>query len=1048
MQLKGLVKIFTILLILISVYQLSFTWIVRSHENKMKAKAEKTIKATVPSAEQKYAGNQRLISAYNDSISNLIDAETFRLLDSTESAKIGPFGLTTYKNAKEQELMLGLDLQGGISVTMEVGFDQLVRNLSDNTKDPNIVKAIENATVRKNAGETDYINMFVQEFNTLSNGANLAPFFVNRSNGAVKFNSTNNEVQTYLNNEANAAFENTTNIMRTRIDRFGVASPAINPDPNKGVITIELAGAKDPERVRNYLQSTANLQFFEVYNLQDFGDQLMNAQNALAAYLKSGVDTSATVATPAVTDTVVAPVVAQTDSVSRPQNDSQSAFAQVTGSAPAATATAGQNDSLAKARMEAPFSSLLAGGPDNSGYIVGYVHTSDTAQMNRHINNPVFTSRLPGNLKLLYGRPQATEGDLSKILPIHAIKTLENGMAPLEGEHVTKASQGYDQVHANQATVEMSMDAVGSRLWADLTKKNINKPIAIVLDGIVLTAPNVNTEITGGNSVISGNFTVVEAQDMANILQSGKLKAPAKIVQEQVIGPTLGQAAIKGGLLAFGLSFLVIFALMLLYYNTSGWIANIALILNLLFTLGILSALGFTLTAPGIAGLVLTIGMAVDANVIIFERIKEEIKRGRSHYDAVNLGYKRSYAPVLDGHITSLLTAFILFYFGLGPVLGFATTQIIGLLLSMFCGILVSRLISEMYTTKDRHFKYFTKLSERIFNHRQFDFVKYRKVAYVISAIIILLGIGTIFVGFDQGVEFAGGRSYTVRFADAPNQESVRNDLAAVYEGESPVIKTVDNNNQLNITTSYKIEDRSETVDAEVEQKLYTGLQKYLPQGVSFDEFKSNNIQSSQTVLPSISEDLKRGATKATLLAVLAIVIYILIRFRDWRYSMGTIASLIHDVLVTLIVFSYFKNIVPFPLEIDQHFIAAILTVIGFSMNDTVVIFDRIREDSRNMRNTDKKTIINKALNETLSRTIMTSLTVFLTILILFIFGGETLRGFSFAMLIGVLTGIYSSVFVAAPILIDVAKNKPFGQADDTHVKDFHKKKTPGTKTV
>ena len=1048
MQLKGLVKIFTILLILISIYQLSFTWIVRSHENKMKAKAEKTIKAIVPSGEQKYAGNRRLISAYNDSISNLINAETFRLLDSTESAKIGPFGLTTYKNAKEQELMLGLDLQGGISVTMEVGFDQLVRNLADNTKDPNIVKAIENATARKNAGETDYINMFVQEFNRLSSGGKLAPFFANRSNGAVKFNSTNNEVQTYLNNEANLAFENTTNIMRTRIDRFGVASPAINPDPNKGVITIELAGAKDPERVRNYLQSTANLQFFEVYNLQDFGDQLMNAQNALVAYLKSGIDTSATVVAPAVIDTTAATGIAQTDSVSKSQSDSQSAFAQVAVSKPAATATGGQNDSLAKARMEAPFSSLLAGGPDNSGYIVGYVHTRDTAQMNRYINNPVFSSRLPGNLKLLYGRPQAAEGELSKILPIHAIKTLENGMAPLEGEHITKANQGYDQIHANQPTVEMSMDAVGSRLWADLTKKNINKPIAIVLDGIVLTAPNVSREITGGNSVISGNFTVVEAQDMANILQSGKLKAPAKIVQEQVIGPTLGQAAIKGGLLAFGLSFLVIFALMLLYYNTSGWIANIALILNLLFTLGILSALGFTLTAPGIAGLVLTIGMAVDANVIIFERIKEEIKRGRSHYDAVNLGYKRSYAPVLDGHITSLLTAFILFYFGLGPVLGFATTQIIGLLLSMFCGILVSRLISEMYTTKDRHFKYFTKLSERIFNHKQFDFVKYRKIAYVMSAIIVLLGVGTIFVGFDQGVEFAGGRSYTIRFADAPNQESVRNDLTTIYEGESPVIKTVDNNNQLNITTSYKIKDRSETVDAEVEQKLYTGLQKYLPQGVSFDEFKSNNIQSSQTVLPSISEDLKRGATKATLLAVLAIVIYILIRFRDWRYSMGTIASLIHDVLVTLIVFSYFKNIVPFPLEVDQHFIAAILTVIGFSMNDTVVIFDRIREASKNMRNTDKKTIINKALNETLSRTIMTSLTVFLTILILFIFGGETLRGFSFAMLIGVLTGIYSSVFVAAPILIDVAKNKPFGQADDTHVKDFHKKKTPSTKTV
>lgn len=1049
MQLKGLVKVFTILLIVISVYQLSFTLIVRNHENKMKAKAASTIKAAHPSAEQKYAGNPQRISAYKDSLENLIDAETFRLLDSTESAKVGPFGFTTYQNAKAQELMLGLDLQGGISVTMEVGFDQLIRNLADNTKDPNINKAIENANVRKANGEANYMNLFSQEFNKVSNNASLAPFFVNRSNGAVKFNSTNAQVLTYLNTEANNAFTNTTNILRTRIDRFGVASPAINPDPNKGVITIELAGAKDPDRVRNYLQSTANLQFFEVYNLQDYGNQLSGAEKALSAYLKGGnvaadtatsttlVDTTAAVAANTVTDTAI----------NKSESDTQSAFARVAGTAPT-QASGTQNDSLAKLRLEAPFTSLLAGGPQNNGYILGYVHTADTAQMNKYITNEIFTSRLPGNLKLLFGRPEASTGDLSKILPIYAIKTLENGNAPLEGEHVTKASQGYDQVHANQATVEMSMDAVGARIWADLTKRNIGKPVAIVLDGVVLTAPNVNTEITGGNSVITGNFTVTEAQDMANILQSGKLKAPAKIVQEQIIGPTLGEAAIKGGLLSFGLSFLVIFGLMLLYYNTSGWIANIALTLNLVFTLGILSALGFTLTAPGIAGLVLTIGMAVDANVIIFERIKEEIKRGRTHYDAVNMGYKRSYAPVLDGHITSLLTAFILFYFGLGPVLGFATTQIIGLLLSMFCGILVSRLISEMYTTKERHFKYFTKLSESIFNHKPIDFVKYRKMAYVISFIIIALGIGTIFVGFDQGVEFAGGRSYTVKFADAPNQEGVRSDLAAVYEGESPVIKTVDNANQLNITTSYKIKDRSENVDNEVEQKLYTGLQKYLPANTSFQDFKSSSIQSSQTVLPSISEDLKSGATKATLLAVLAIVLYILMRFRDWRYSMGTIASLIHDVLVTLIVFSYFKNIVPFPLEIDQHFIAAILTVIGFSMNDTVVIFDRIRESAANMRNTDKKTIINKALNETLSRTIMTSLTVFLTILILFIFGGETLRGFSFAMLIGVLTGIYSSIFVAAPILIDVAKNKPFGQADDTHVKAFHKKKITGTKTV
>ncbi len=1038
MQLKGLVKVFTIALIVLCVYQLSFTWIVRNHEKKMENRAAAWVNANYPTEDQRFGGNQELFAAFKDSIK---DRQLIRLLDSTEQAKIGPFKLVTYQKAKEQELMLGLDLQGGMSVTMEVGFDQLIKNLADNTKDANINKALQNALSRKARGELDFIKLFMDEYRKLTNNANLAAFFVNRSNGAIKFNSTNNQVETYLRAEADNAFKNTTNILTSRIDRFGVASPSINPDPNKGVITIELAGAKDPDRIRKYLQSTANLQFFEVYNLQQYGDQLLNAEKALATALQ-GKDVAALTDTATVAaDTATATQPAATATTDIAKTDSQSAFARVNTGDPTAAKPGTTTDTLAQMRRDFPVRSLIAGTGQNNGYILGYVQTSDTSILNAHFNNEVFKSRLPSNLVFMYGRPEGTDPAMQNIVPVYAIKTLDNGTAELEGEHITKASQGYDQMSASRATVEMSMDAVGARIWANMTKRNIGKPIAIVLDDIVLTAPNVNQEITGGNSVITGNFSVVEAQDMANILQSGKLKAPAKIVSEQIVGPTLGDASIKGGMLSFFFSFLVIFALMLLYFNTAGWIANIALVLNMLFTLGILSALGFTLTAPGIAGLVLTIGMAVDSNVIIFERIKEELRRGRSHQAAIDEGYKRSYAPVLDGHITSLLTAIILFYFGLGPVLGFATTQIIGLTLSMFCGILVSRLISEMYTKKDRHFKYFTKLSEKVANHRQFDFVKYRKYTYIISFFVIALGIGTIFNGFDKGVEFSGGRSYTVRFNQAPNQEQVRNDLAAVFKGESPIIKTVDNARQLNITTSYKIEEQGENIDHEVEQTLFNGLKKYLPANTSFAEFQNSYKQSSQTVLPSISEDLKNGAMKATILAVLVICLYIFIRFRDWRFSMGTIASLLHDTLVTLIVFSFFKNIVPFPLEIDQHFIAAILTVIGFSMNDTVVIFDRIREDSRKLRNVDRKTLINKALNETLSRTVMTSLTVFITILILFIFGGEVLRGFSFAMLIGVLTGIYSSVFVAAPILMDFAKNKPLGEADDTHVKEFHTKK-------
>jgi SecD/SecF fusion protein len=601
---------------------------------------------------------------------------------------------------------------------------------------------------------------------------------------------------------------------------------------------------------------------------------------------------------------------------------------------------------------------------------------------------------------------------------------LENGLAELEGDHVANAAQDFDE--RGKVAIKMNMDKIGTSIWAKMTTKNVGKPIAIVLDNIVYSAPNVNDAITTGNSSISGNYSLKTAQDLAQILESGKLPAPAKIVAEQQVGPTLGAASIQGGAMAFGIAFLVIFALMLIYFNTGGWVANIALILNLLFTIGILSALGFTLTAPGIAGLVLTIGMAVDTNVIIFERIKEELTKGKSYQLAVADGYKRSMSPVLDAHVTTLLTAIILAYFGLGPVLGFATTQIIGILLSLFCGILVSRLITDIYTSKNRHFEYFTAVSRGVFKNANFKFIEFRKYAYILSVVVLIGGIASFFNGFDEGVEFAGGRSFTVKFDKTVNIEEVRNDLKAVF-GEAPIIKTVDTKNQINITTSYKIKDQGNNIDQEVEALLFKGLSKQLPAGTTFKEFDEQYKQQQQKVLPSISDDLKAGATKATLFALIAICLYIFIRFRDWRYSLGTIFSLLHDVFVTLIVFSFLREVVPFPLEIDQHFIAAILTVIGFSMNDTVIVYDRIREDSHLMKGVDNATIINKAINQTLSRTVMTSLTVFLTILILFIFGGEVTRGFAFAMLIGVITGTYSSIFVAAPVLVDFAKNKPLG---------------------
>lgn len=1035
MQLKGLVRFFTVALILICVYQLSFTWMVHSHESQMQERAAAWLKRTYTTPEQKYGGNSALAAAYSDSLKDFQKAEYNHLLDSTRDSKIGLFGLTTYQKAKDNELQLGLDLQGGMSVTMEVGMDGLVRTLSGNSNDPAIVQSIEAATARRANGNADYITLFGEEFAKKAAGKKLAPYFITKSNGKVKYNSSDDQVLAYLRGQADAAFQSTYRILRTRIDRFGVASPTINPDPKRGTITIELAGANDPERVRNYLQSTANLQFFEVYNISEIGDALVNADKTLSALLKGNKGVSDSLKT----------VTATTDSskakTATADSGGVATLSDLHGTTATKTTAKGGVDSAALMKEQNPILSILAparGQQGENGQVqfpayIGMIAKEDTSTLNKYLAMDVVKKQFPSNLVFMYGKPDTdpnTPAQMKNVFQLFAIKTQADGTAPLEGEHVSDAKQDYDE--RGRVAIKMSMDAVGTHTWAQMTEKNIGRPIAIVLDNMVYSAPFVNGVIPNGSSEISGSYSVTEAQDLSDILQSGKLPAPAKIVQEQIVGPTLGGEAVSGGMMAFGISFLVIFILMIVYYNTAGWIANIALVLNLLFTIGVLSSMGFTLTAPGIAGLVLTIGMAVDANVIIFERIKEEITKGETYLEAVSNGYKRSYAPILDGHVTSLLTAIILAYFGLGPVLGFATTQIIGLLLSLFTGIMVTRLISDMYTTKGRHFEYFTNISRKVFTHKQFNFVGKRKIAYVISVFVLILGIASLFYGFDKGVEFAGGRSYTVRFDKAPKIEDVRNDLKTVF-GEYPIIKTVNNNSQLNITTSYLITSTDQATDIKVEETLFKGLQKYLPEGVNYATFDSKYKQSSQTVLPTISKELEQGATKATIVAMIIICLYIFIRFRDWRYSVGTIISLLHDVLVTLIVFSFFRKIVPFPLEIDQHFIAAVLTVIGFSMNDTVIVYDRIREDSKIMLVSDKASIINRAINQTLSRTVMTSLTVFLTILILFIFGGEVTRGFAFAMLIGVITGTYSSIFVAAPVLMDIAAKKPLGKKAEHH---------------
>ncbi len=1036
MQLKGLVRFFTVLLIIYSLYQLSFTWFVKNHEKKMEAKAKSYVKANFQTALGKYPNDAATQSKYQDTLDKAYETRLARLIDSTKDVTVtyGFNGAVSFQKAKEEELNLGLDLQGGMNVTLEVEMTGLLKSLSNNSKDPNFLAAITNADKRKANSDADFITLFIEEYRKLEKDRPLASLFAGASNNRIDVKSSDSKVQSYIREQSLSAFDNTFRILRTRIDQFGVAQPNINPNRDKGLINVELPGIKDKERVRKLLQSTANLQFWEVYTLQDNNyaggwQKMVGAFNAKYGGIK---DTTAKADTVASNDTT-----GKTQTVAN-SNDTQK-------KAKTLSEELGTNDKkdsgIKKADPTAALQTTIEKYiqftqpyRDEKGGVtfpaaIGVVAIKDTAMFRQYLTE--YSSNFPSDAVFAYGAAEKDKnGKTLTSVPLYALKTFNRATAKLEGDAISDANMSFDQY--GKVEVQMEMKNFGATIWKKMTEENVGKPIAIVLDNIVFSAPNVINAIPNGTSSISGTYTQQEATDLANILKIGKLPAPAKIVQDQQVGATLGQQAIRSGSMAFLISFVVIFLLMLVYYNTSGWVANIALILNLLFTVGILAGLGATLTAPGIAGLVLTIGMAVDTNVIIYERIKEELNKGKGYIPAINEGYKRSLPPVLDAHITTLLTAIILFYFGLGPVKGFATTQIIGILLSLFCGILVSRWITECFTSKKKHLEYFTGISRRVFKHAKYKFIEYRKVAYVISMVVLALGIAAYFNGFDEGVEFSGGRSYTVKFEKKVDVEAIRDGLKTTFEGENPIIKTIGDNSTLDITTAYLIKDTRTSADSIVDNKLFTGLKDYLPANMTFEQFETgaNKLgkQGSKKVLPTISDDLKKGALNATLFAMLAIFLYIFIRFRDWRYSLGTIVALLHDVLVTLIVFSFARNIVPFPLEIDQHFIAAILTVIGFSMNDTVIVFDRIREDSRLMPTAPRGEVINRAINETLSRTIMTSLTVFLTILILFIVGGEVTKGFAFAMLIGVITGTYSSIFVAAPILVDLGGKRPLGK--------------------
>ncbi|HXB93949.1 MAG TPA: protein translocase subunit SecD, partial [Puia sp.] len=825
---RALVSIFAALLIIISVYQLSFTWFVNSHESAMQAKAKTSVSRLYPlPAARKYPGDKEAQALYQDTLDQLYNARLAKLLDSTKETKITPWG-TSYQKSKESELLLGLDLQGGMSVTMDIALDGLIKNLANNRRDPQVLKAIAMAQQKKMTSSNNFIDLFAESYREINPTAKLAPLFSNINRNKIGYDASDATVLSWLHEQATAAMKQTYQVLNNRINQFGVAQPSINLDDAKGIITVELAGAKDPERVRKYLQSTANLQFWEVYNWGDLQGAFVNADKAVQNYL-NGVkaDTSRH---------------ADSTGVAKGDSSKKDTAAQTANANPLFRVMA-----PAEARQDAK-------GQAQYYAFVGRSLVKDTGTVNDYLSIPTIRNIFPQDLKFLWGKQEVDDnGKKIPYLDLYAIRTIPGSdKARIEGSVTENASQDFDPI-TSEVVVEMSMTKQAGKAWADMTTKNVGKPIAIVLDDIVYSAPFVNEPITGGSSRItmgrgrSSNQSVTEAQDLANILMSGRLDAPAKIVQEQVVGPTLGREAVNGGMMAFGISFVVIFTLMLVYYNTAGWVANCALILNLLFTIGVLSSLHATLTAPGIAGLVLTIGMAVDTNVIIFERIKEELSRGKSYPLAVEHGYKRSLAPVLDAHVTTLLTALILFYFGLGPVLGFATTQILGILLSLFCGILVSRLITDFYTNKNRHFNYFTPLSRRIFKHASFKFIEYRKVAYGISVVVLILGVGSFFHGFKEGVEFQGGRSYIINFHKPVRTDEVTAALRKVLPGSEPIIKTYGGDEQLDITTDFMVNQTGPATDSIVLAKTYEGVKTFLPEGTTYAEFISPKFKVGGT---------------------------------------------------------------------------------------------------------------------------------------------------------------------------------------------------------
>ena len=1006
MQNKGFIRVVAICFIIACLWQLSFTLVSSIYSGKADKAAEKVVEgvkgsaafANIPESDQAF---------YLDSIRKI---ESRRYTDSISSKKIY-FG-NTYKQVQNKEINLGLDLKGGMNVMLQVQLEDLVKALAGDNASPEFQQAVALAKERSVTNKADFITLFAEAWKEVAGGQRLSAIFGTMDmQGRIDPETTDEQVITVLREEAESAVSNSFNVLRNRIDRFGVTQPSIQKIGNTGRILVELPGVKEPERVRKLLQGTASLEFWTTYTESEIAPYLREA-NALLAQLEADDEPAFEAEQSAEGDIVAEELKAQ---------DSEDA-------------------DLEAYRKANPLFAVLSPSGFRDNACIGFATAADTALVNKYLSRPEVAAIFPAEFRPMWGVKPSEYVPGDNVYELVAIKaSSRDGKAPLDGGSVTDARVEYNERQGGEPSVSMTMNADGASTWARLTKENVGRQIAIVLDGTVYSYPNVLNEITGGVSSITGHFTIEEATDLTNVLKSGKLPAPATIVQEQVVGPSLGAASIRAGLISFLIAFILVLIYMIFFYKGAGVAADIALLTNVVLLFGVLAAFGAVLTLPGIAGLVLTLGMAVDANVIIYERVKEELKAGKGLGKAIHDGYANAYSAIIDGQVTTLLTGLVLFFFGSGPIKGFATTLIIGIITSVLTSIFITRIIFDDRVARGKSISFETNITKNFLKGTKIDFLGGRKWSYIVSGALIVISLCSIFIkGFTYGVDFTGGRTYVVRFDKPVTAEEVREAASKVFDlaaseqglsGTSVEVKQFGGDSQMKITTSYKYEDESTTVDAEIEGMLFEAMKGFFDEGLTLSDFTStldnpNGIISSDKVGASIANDIKRNAVISIILALIVIFAYIAFRFKGWAWGLGGVVSLAHTAIIIIGFFSLFSGILPFNLDVDQTFIAAILTIIGYAINDNVVIFDRIRENLGLHPNDDFKQTVNKSLNATLTRTVNTSVSTLLPMLAIAIFGGESIRGLSVALCVGILIGTYASIMIGTPIMYDTMMSR------------------------